>query len=114
MGWEGMVKTTTPKDHLYGDVLEASKIVASRRVNGTFYIAYRFPDKSATNKVAGVVALCEQHYEDGVCWIDFKVMDETMKPFYYDCPRSILNLLSPTADHNALEWREEQLCNREE
>lgn len=35
----------------------------------------------------------------------YKDMDETMEPFYYDCPESILKLLSPTDDEYALRWR---------
>jgi hypothetical protein len=109
MGWDGMIKTKAPMQHLLEDVLTGSNVLNAVQVDGTFYVAYRQKDE-----VFGVVVLCEQHYEDGVCWIDFKVMDETMKPFYYDCPRAILDRLSPTTNHNALEWREEQFCNREE
>ena len=34
-----------------------------------------------------------------------KTMDETMGPFYYDCPKRILKMLSPTDNEAALEWR---------
>lgn len=34
-----------------------------------------------------------------------KEMDETMGPCYYDCPMSILKLLSPTDNKYALSWR---------
>ena len=33
-------------------------------------------------------------------------MDETVGPCYYDCPNNILNLLSPTDNKWANEWRE--------
>lgn len=36
----------------------------------------------------------------------YKVMDESMGPCYYDCPASILKLLSPTDSGYALAWRE--------
>lgn len=36
----------------------------------------------------------------------YKDMDETMMPYCFDCPRSILALLSPTENKYALEWRE--------
>lgn len=39
-------------------------------------------------------------------WI--KTMSEDMHPYYYDCPESILRLLSPTASADAQEWR--RLC----
>lgn len=34
-------------------------------------------------------------------------LDENMGPYYYGCPASILDLLSPTANENALKWRAE-------
>ena len=36
----------------------------------------------------------------------YKDMDESMGPCYYDCPKSILDLLSPTDNEYALNWRE--------
>lgn len=38
----------------------------------------------------------------------YKNMDETYGPDYYDCPKSILNLLTETTNEYALNWR--QLC----
>lgn len=40
-------------------------------------------------------------------YLDFgyKDMDETMLPFFYDCPTGILKLLTPTDNENANEWR---------
>lgn len=35
----------------------------------------------------------------------YKDMDETCGPCYYDCPKSILNLLTPTDNEYANEWR---------
>lgn len=36
----------------------------------------------------------------------YKVMDETMGPYSYDAPESLLSLLSPTTSEYALKWRE--------
>lgn len=36
----------------------------------------------------------------------YKDMDETMWPYCYDCPNSILGLLSPTDNENANAWRQ--------
>ena len=36
----------------------------------------------------------------------YKPMDETVGPMYYHCPKSILNLLTPTENKWALEWRD--------
>jgi hypothetical protein len=35
----------------------------------------------------------------------YKDMSEDMHPYYYDCPISILNLLTETESENAKEWR---------
>lgn len=40
----------------------------------------------------------------------YKDMDETCGPYQYDCPKGILDLLSPTDNEFALKWREE--CRR--
>lgn len=39
----------------------------------------------------------------------YKPMSETMGPCYYDCPPSILRLLSPTDNEYAKDWREKCL-----
>ena len=36
----------------------------------------------------------------------YKIIDESMGPCYYDCPDSILKLLSPTDSEFAKKWRE--------
>ena len=36
----------------------------------------------------------------------YKDMEESMHPYYYDCPAGILKLLSPTDNASANEWRE--------
>lgn len=42
---------------------------------------------------------------DGDCFL-YKEMDETEGPCYYTCPVSILNLLTPTENEIANDWRE--------
>ena len=39
------------------------------------------------------------------CNFGYKDMSEDCGPFYYDCPKSILKLLSPTTNECALKWR---------
>ncbi|MDD2462444.1 MAG: hypothetical protein PHI97_00440 [Desulfobulbus sp.] len=57
-----------------------------------------------TRKVFAAVVLLgyrnDDHYNFG-----YKEMDETMGPGYYDCPRKILDLLTPTDNENSVEWR---------
>lgn len=35
----------------------------------------------------------------------YKEMDESMGPYQYDCPKNIIELLSPTNDQCTLDWR---------
>lgn len=41
----------------------------------------------------------------------YKPMDESACPYYYDCPESILKLLSPTNNAFAMEWRAKCYAN---
>lgn len=47
-------------------------------------------------------------------WFAYKDMSESSVPCYYDCPKSILKLLSDTDDEWALEWRKVCYENIEE
>ncbi|MFR8621990.1 hypothetical protein [[Ruminococcus] torques] len=38
-------------------------------------------------------------------YFGYKDMDESELPFYYNCPESILKLLTPTENADANEWR---------
>lgn len=67
-------------------------------VGSTWYGAVRHTE---TGKVFGMVMRTSVN-GDEFC---YKEMDETEGPFYYDCPESILKLLSPTDDERANEWR---------
>lgn len=41
----------------------------------------------------------------GITDLGYKDMDESSGPLQYDCPVSILKLLSPTDNENTMEWR---------
>lgn len=43
--------------------------------------------------------------EDGRREVYYKDMDESMEPFYYNCPAEIINMLSPTDNEHAKTWR---------
>jgi hypothetical protein len=45
-------------------------------------------------------------YTNASCDFSYKVMEEGLGPFYYDCPESVLDKLSPTDNERALRWRE--------
>ena len=57
-----------------------------------------------TQQVFGIVFLTQVDTKDYYNF-SYKDMDETMGPCYYDCPKSILDLLSPTNNEYANNWR---------
>lgn len=71
---------------------------------GEAYVAFSVPKHSEPNKVfcAVVKIACNTSTEIG-----FKVMGEECGPYYYNCPKKILKMLSPTDYKTAIEWREE-------
>lgn len=64
------------------------------------YIAYQLGDE--------VIALvCLVDYDNNSYYnVGYKDMDETMGPRYYNCPKRILEKLTPTQNEYAREWRE--------
>ena len=91
------------------------KVEKSAMVDGVYYAAIRPLKKCVGNTyedlpaeeqhVFGVVFLTDTDKNDYYNF-SYKDMDESMGPGYYDCPESILKLLSPTENKYALEWRE--------
>ena len=83
------------------EISDKYEILKDALIGSTWYAALRHKE---TGKVHAAIVLTEvdngDHYNFGV-----KFMDENMCPFYYDCPESILSLLSPTTEEYALEWR---------
>ena len=72
------------------------KLLKSALVGAVWYGAVQKGDE-----VFAVV--CLTSIDDGEIMI--KDMDETMGPFQYDCPKSILKLLTPTDNECANKWR---------
>lgn len=92
------------------------EVVKSTMVGSTYYAAvkplkqYRrdnriikIPEKD--QKVFGVVFLTSCDMKDFYNF-SYKEMDESVGPCYYDCPASILKLLSPTDNDYANKWRQ--------
>ena len=78
-------------------------VLKSRMVGSVYYGAIKVEENGETT-VHGSVVLTSSDKPD----FDFgyKAMSETCGPYYFDCPKSILELLSPTDNQNALEWRQ--------
>lgn len=76
-------------------------IIKDALVDDVYYAAMKL---TKTGEVWALIALTD--IADGE--FGYKDMDETMHPYYYDCPNSILNLLSSTNNELANTWR--KLC----
>ena len=66
------------------------------------YIYIDIPENERT--VFGVVFLTSTNMKDYYNFA-YKDMDESCGPYKYDCPKSILDLLTPTENEYANEWR---------
>lgn len=84
------------------------KTLKSAMVGSTYYAAIERTVKiTGERKVFAIVCLTSFKTKDGEYFnFSFKDMDETMEPFKYDCPISILKLLTPTDNPSANRWRE--------
>ena len=73
-------------------------ILQAAKVGNIWYLAVKI---GATGEVwAGVCKT--SRYKGEWCYKD---MDETMIPYYFDAPASLLKKLSPTTNDGALQWR---------
>lgn len=79
-------------------------VLKSRMVGSIYYAAIEIKRNGIRECVFGQVALTSTKWSDGMNF-GYKDMNETIGPYYYDCPESILNLLTETEDEYALEWR---------
>jgi len=83
-------------------------VVKSSMVGSTYYAAIRklkSVEESVTDgKVWAAIFLTSVNIKDYYNF-SYKNMDETVGPCQYDCPKSILSLLSETDSEWALEWR---------
>lgn len=111
MGWTTYFVPDVKIDRLaecrkvFGREPSWATIVKDVLIGDVYYAAMR---STKTGKVWALVALTDmENHEFG-----YKDMDETVGPCCYDCPNSILNLLSPTDSEYAKEWREKCRANK--
>ena len=85
----------------------AYSIERSAIVGNTYYAAVRQENKETQAiDVWGVVCLMSERKDGCGYWYGYKDMSEDMGPYYYDCPVAILDLLTPTDNEDANEWRD--------
>lgn len=79
-----------------------SEVLRSTLIGTVWYAAVKISSPPAWDTIVmGVVAVTSVKGNN----IIYKDMPETMLPYYFDCPKAILKMLTPTENENALEWR---------
>jgi len=104
MGWD-YLHASSPinrREILKAEVPEDYVVVKDAFVGSTWYAALK--DKE-TGEVHAAVVLTHIDRTD-YCNFGYKWMSETCGPSECECPESILSLLSPTDNEDALQWRE--------
>ncbi len=104
MGWTTMHRKTPVKDWFASEINSGlNKVVEVK-------IVHRKELYAAIQKENGeVVAFMYllDYKKDGYYNFGYKSMDETCMPYYFKCPKSILDKLTPTTNEYAIQWREE-------
>jgi hypothetical protein len=102
MGWHWQHKDPGPLQDFFIRELRPLEVIATHsHARHEFYAAVRKPE---TGEIFAFVALLEWRMGDRHNF-GYKPMDETMGPYAYNCPARILDLLTPTDNLTANEWR---------
>lgn len=107
MGWTGTYKE---KGESYDDFFNAEYGNESHHVwigkgfakNGAYYRAMK---NTETGEIFAVIILLQHGSQSDRTNFFYKTMDETEGPYNYDCPKRILDILTPTDDEFAIQWR---------
>lgn len=110
MGWDGILirephKTTAEKIACFNTYYKFDFAKAVIK-NGVLYGAVNDTDKNTNEPIVwclvAPIKFSTRNFQTEMCC---KLMDETEHPYYFDCPKSILDLLSNTDNEYALQWR---------
>jgi hypothetical protein len=86
------------------------KVLDSAFVNyknfNEFYAAVECINKQTGERSVFATIILVTLHEESSNNICYKDMDESSGPYAYNCPLRILNLLTPTVNEGAIEWRE--------
>lgn len=117
MGWteyhascykNGKVDRKAEMDSKYNWEDESRKVevLKSSMVGSTYYAAVKSLNKTNGYEcVCAAVCLTSTNNKDYFNFA-YKDMDETCGPYKYDCPKGILDMLSPTENEYANQWRQ--------
>lgn len=86
------------------------EVVKDAVVGTTYYAAVKSPRDS---KVGAVIILTKID-RNGYCNFGMKWLGEEDGPFKCECPKSVLDALSPTDNESAIEWREKCRANKKD
>ena len=121
MGWDGIYiteahKTVSEKLSVYFKYhgFCENEVIKATIKNGVVYGAIR---NLKTNDVWAMVSLLKFRKDGWQTEMLAKNMSEDMMPYYFDCPKSILDLLTKTDNEHSNEWRKrcyEQLAKAKE
>lgn len=116
MGWleyhaehykNGKVDRKSEMDSKYNWEDESRKVevLKSSMVGSTYYAAVKsFNKTNGYECVTAAICLTSTNNKDYYNFA-YKGMDESCGPYKYDCPKGILDLLTPTENEYAREWR---------
>lgn len=109
MGWTEMYRFKPVKDW-FKDEIEGAYIVGEVKHKVLeVKIVHRTQLYAAIQQKSGnvyaVIGLLR--YYKGCYNFSYKLMSEYEMPYYFKCPKSILDKLTPTTDEYAIQWREE-------
>lgn len=86
------------------------RVLASTIKNNIYYAAVE-NTRDDFREVFAVIHIVSGYKDGYTYWFGGKSMDETMYPGCFDCPKKILDLLTPTENENANAWRQKCLEN---
>lgn len=109
MGWTYTSKPESTEQFLK-DKLAPFQVVAFSRVGNTIYAATTHPETG--EEIAAWVIRTASCKKDYPFEFGYKVMHESVGPYYHDCPKKILDMLTPTTEKWALEWRQRCIENQ--
>ena len=118
MGWteyhascykNGKVDRKAEMDNMFNweDENRKCEVLKSSMVGSTYYAAVKSLNKTNGYEcVWAAICLTNTNMREYFNFA-YKDMDETCGPYKHDCPKGILDLLSPTENEYALEWRKQ-------
>lgn len=99
MGWVEEPMYGKSLDDFMDNLFVPHKFITKGYVRGGEY--YRALKTTEGNVVAYVILISRRG--DDIC---YKIMDETVHPYYYNCPVAVLDVLTFPLNENAQKWRD--------